>query len=99
MRLPLPSVEHPTDRPNFTRVGLGEISIYFSYKTPVAFWSRDRGRYVVRKNDWGPTSGRHLTFIDGGDRDNRIDGDEFERQLGMILDAYINPHIIEELPV
>ena len=41
------------------------IDVYFSYKTPVAFETIETG-LVVRENDWGPTTGKHLNWIDGG---------------------------------
>jgi hypothetical protein len=93
--LPLPRIEHPTDRPNFTRVTVGEVEIYYSYKTPIAFWSREMARYIVRKNDWGPTTGKHLSYIDCGQKDSRVDGATFERLLNATLDL----HVIEEEPV
>jgi hypothetical protein len=61
----------------FTIPGKGEV--YFSYQTPVAF--RGRNGLVVRENDWGPTTGKHLNWIDGGNKNGRIPGDEFERRL------------------
>lgn len=54
--------------------------VYFSYSTPVAFRTIKTG-LVVRENDWGPTTGKHLNWIDGGDKATRIDGAAFERQL------------------
>lgn len=59
---------------------LGEVDVYFSYDTPVAFRSPSTG-LVVRRNDWGPTTGRHLTAIDGGDKKARVSGPEFERMI------------------
>jgi len=56
---------------------LGDVTVYFSYETPVAFSAPGHG-LVVRKNDWGPTSGKHLNWIDGGDHKNRLPGSEFE---------------------
>ena len=44
---------------------LGDVTVYFSYETPVAFEAPGHG-LVVRVNDWGPTSGKHLNWIDGG---------------------------------
>ncbi|MFA5323715.1 MAG: hypothetical protein WC373_13670 [Smithella sp.] len=55
-------------------------SVYFSYDTPVAFHTPKTG-LVVRRNDWGPTTGKHLNWIDGGNKAARIPGAEFERQL------------------
>ena len=62
---------------------LGPLDVYFSYKTPVAFRAPRTG-LVVRQNDWGPTTGKHLNWIDGGDKSDkarRIPGPGFERQL------------------
>jgi len=50
---------------------------WFSYKTLVAFRGPD-GRRVVRQNDWGPTTGKHLNAIDGGDKKSRVDSAAFE---------------------
>jgi len=60
---------------------VGGIDVYFSYKTPVAF--RKDGKLVVRANEWGPTTGKHLNAIDGGNgaKSRRVDGDTFERLL------------------
>jgi hypothetical protein len=56
------------------------ITIWFSYRTPVAFMVIGSPR-LVRQNEWGPTTGKHLNWIDGGDKASRIDGTEFERLL------------------
>jgi hypothetical protein len=47
---------------------MGTIDVYFSYQTIVAFRSDETG-LIVRRNEWGPTTGRHLNAIDGGGRD------------------------------
>ena len=41
----------------------GDLDVYFSYKTPVAFRAPGFG-LVVRENEWGPTTGKHLNAID-----------------------------------
>lgn len=64
---------------NAVVVSLPKIDIYFSYKTPVAF--RAGGKLVVRENDWGPTTGKHLNAIDGGDKASRVKSDVFEKLL------------------
>lgn len=54
---------------------------WFSYRTLVAFETAG-GRRVVRANDWGTTTGKHLNWIDGGDRAakrERVSADEFRR--------------------
>lgn len=81
------SVEHPTDRPNFCRVQVGKITIYFSYdRTPIAFHHPSTGT-VVRENDWGPTTGKHLNYVDNGRQDDRVSGDVFRRKLSTMLNA------------
>ena len=57
----IPRISHPTDRPNFTRLDMGEITIYFSYQTPIAF-IKDHG-LTIRENNWGPTTGKHLNYV------------------------------------
>lgn len=76
-------IDHPTNRPNFTVVQVGSLSVWFSYKTPIAFQS-GYGSIVVRENEWGPTTGKHLGYI-GVDAKNRIDGVTFERELAKVL--------------
>lgn len=61
---------------NCMRVQLGSFSVWFSYYTPVAFYAGS-GR-IVRENDWGPTTGRHLNMIDNGDKASRVPGDKWE---------------------
>lgn len=60
------------------RVVMGRVTVWFSYQTPVAFQIGGNAR-VVRANDWGPTTGKHLNAIDGGNRGERVSGEEFER--------------------
>ena len=59
-------------------------TFYFSYKTLVAFYHPERGR-VVHENYWGPTTGKHLNWIDDGDKKGRVGRDEFER---LYAEAY-----------
>jgi hypothetical protein len=40
---------------------------YFSYKTLVAVRAPGHG-LIVRENVWGPTTGKHLNWIDGGNK-------------------------------
>ena len=76
------------DKPNIRtlKFWVGDLVIWFSYKTPVAFrqWNKER---VVRENDWSVTTGKHLNWIDGGDRSNRVPGEEFEKPLKEALSA------------
>lgn len=51
--------------------------VWFSYKTPVAF--HDGSTLVCRENDWGPTTGKHLDWIEP-DKSRRVSGEEFEKR-------------------
>ena len=65
-------------------VSMPKITVWFSYQTPVAF--RGGGfPMTVRENDWGPTTGKHLNWIDNGNKKDRISGGEFEKQLAEAL--------------
>lgn len=77
------SINHPTNKPNFAEVTIGELTVWFSYRAPVGFMFPGEGR-VVRVNEWGPTTGKHLNEIDFGKKADRIPGDEFTRRLGAI---------------
>lgn len=57
------------------------VRVWFSYQTPIAFQVDGKPR-VVRKNEWGPTTGKHLNQIDGGTneaRKARVSGSQFEQ--------------------
>lgn len=64
---------------------LPTITIWFSYQTPVAF-KPIGGLLVVRQNDWGTATGRHLNAIDGGNKKQRVTGETFERMLSAALE-------------
>lgn len=55
-----------TIRPNCTEVEANGMTYLFSYSTCVGFYG-PRGR-IMRQNDWGPTTGKHLNHWDGGDK-------------------------------
>ena len=53
---------------------------YFSYNTLVAFVYKKNAyesERHVRKNEWGTTTGKHLNWIDGGDKKSREDYETF----------------------
>lgn len=59
-------------------ITIGALKVYFSYETVIAFSHPDCG-LVIRENEWGPTTGKHLNAIDD-DKHKRIPGDAFEEQ-------------------
>lgn len=78
MQLPSISSYVQPAKVNAMRVDLPEVTVWFSYRTPVAFQARGFER-VVRENDWGPTTGKHLNAIDGGNKKSRVNAQEFQR--------------------
>ena len=79
------SYSEKTPNANCMQVEFPGLTVYFSYQTPVAF-SCD-GKLVVRKNDWGPTTGKHLGWLDGGNKKNRLPAKEFQEQLEKAWDS------------
>lgn len=73
----LPTIYSPR---NYTRVTIGPVTVWFSYTTPIAFQTLGEPP-VVRQNEWGSTTGKHLNRVDGGDKKLRVSGSEFECQL------------------
>jgi hypothetical protein len=69
--------------PNYATVYVGSLRLEFSYQTVIAFYGPNDS--AVRQNEWGPTTGKHLNAIDGGDKASRVPGDEFERRLSAQL--------------
>jgi len=68
---------------NAQRITIGDkITVYFSYKTPVAF--EHFGELVCRENDWGKTTGKHLNWIQP-DKSKRVSGEIFEELLDKRL--------------
>ncbi len=59
------TVSHPSSRENFTQVTMGNVTVWFSYRTIIAVQVAGTP-VVVRENRWGPTTGKHLNYIDGG---------------------------------
>ena len=49
---------------------------YYSYRTLVAV-KRPGEPIIVHENIWGPTTGKHLNWIDGGAKQNRLSADDF----------------------
>ena len=70
--------------PNTLTIGIGDKRIYFSHKTPIAFYAPGYYGLVVRENDWSTTTGKHLNAIDGGGKEakaNRLRSSSFESAL------------------
>ncbi len=68
-------------KPNFVVVTIGDKDYYFSYKTIIAF--RVNGSLKIIENLWGPTTGKHLNYINP-DHSIRIDESEFDKLLSEL---------------
>lgn len=62
---------------NFFRVNFDNITVWFSYKTPIAFKIGNNER-IIHKNIWSNTTGKHLNMIDNNLK-ARVGAEEFER--------------------
>jgi hypothetical protein len=51
-------------KPNFAKLTLGPLTLWFSYTVPISFFIDDT--FCTRVNDWSTTTGRHLNACDGG---------------------------------
>jgi len=69
---------------NSLRVDIGNLTLWYSYKTIIAFRGPGYPR-LVRENSWGPTTGKHLNAIDGGEKSSRLSGADFEAKLSECL--------------
>lgn len=60
---------------------------YFSYRTLVAVRIRKYPELglLVRENVWGPTTGKHLNWIDGGNKTARMTEEAFTEAINFYL--------------
>lgn len=70
---------------NFNMVEVGNLDLYFSYETVVAFRSPKTG-LVISENVWSSTTGKHLNWINP-DKDRRVKHEEFEKLLKETLEG------------
>lgn len=74
---------------NFHMVDLGKVCVWFSYETPIAF-KADKFPTVVRENVWGATTGKHLNWVDGGDKEakeRRVSSEDFNAAMNGLLEV------------
>lgn len=80
-------VEHPTNRPSFTLVGLNDLSIWFSYRVPIAFAHPSIG-CKARVNEWGGVTARHLAQVDPTPSES-LPGTQFESMLSEVFSTVV----------
>lgn len=69
------------------KVDLGEIELYYSYETIVAY-SDIKDGLVCSLNSWGVTTGKHLNWIEQ-DKKKRKNSQIF----GIMLESALSRHI------
>lgn len=73
---------------NTIAVQMGQRTVYYSYDTVVSFRGyNSKGKYFncTIKNYWNNTTGKHLNWLDGGDKKSRLSDAEFQEQLQEFL--------------
>jgi len=80
-------ISHPTDRPNFSIVRVGDLSLAFSYQTVIGF--ARRGSWILSENLWSNTTGKHLNYLGG--KTGRLSRDLFEQALQIEFDILDRP--------
>jgi len=83
MRVEIAGYSRGHDYVNATKVNIGKITLWFSYDDLVAFQVDDKP-LVIRENDWGTTTGKHLNAI-CHDKSRRISAAEFEAAFQQVL--------------
>lgn len=71
--------ENQNSAKNFNSVRIGDIRLYFSYETLVAFTHPTQGT-IALENYWGPTTGKHLNWL-LVDKKDRKSSKEFDKLL------------------
>ncbi len=62
------------------------VSFYYSYKTIVAVHVKGASFPYVIKNYWGPTTGKHLNWIDNGNKDSRFCEEDFKKLVVVAME-------------
>lgn len=68
-------------------VELANITLYYSYETIVAYRDTTDG-LIVSENCWSTTTGKHLNWIDGGNKKSRKPRAEFEAMLSAACERH-----------
>ena len=58
-------------------------SIAFSYQTIIGVTEVQNYKWILRENEWGPTTGNHLNYL-SEDKDSRLSSSKFEELLEEI---------------
>ena len=91
----MPQINHPTDRPNFSIVNVFGITVAFSYWTMIGFQFPGRD-WVIIENQWGPTTGKHLNWLDTR-KEIRIPQKEFLDRFGAMQRQFFRDVVLVDL--
>jgi hypothetical protein len=69
-------------------------TFYKSYDTIIAFENFKSG-LVVRCNSWSTTTGKHLNWIDGGNKKARLSSEEFKKALEKVKPTEKAPDMLK----
>lgn len=87
-------VTHPTNRPNYCEVThftpTATLTVAYSYETPIGFQcsAYEGGTIFTRRNDWGPTTARHMYEWSRGRGDQGRGGSGPRGFLSLLAEAY-----------
>ena len=73
---------------NTIAIQAGTRKVFYSYDTVVSFCgTNSKGEYFdcTIKNYWSRTTGKHLNWLDGGNKKARLTQEEFDKQLQKFL--------------
>jgi len=76
-------IEYPNRNTKSLTVSVGELTLYFSYETLIAF-DCPRYGFWISENVWGTTTGRHLNEIHP-DKTLRVGNFAFNAQVELML--------------
>lgn len=79
-------IQYPNRSTKSLTVTIGNLDLYFSYETLVAF-SSDRVGFWISENVWSMTTGRHLNEIHP-DHKIRSPNNLFENKVAEMLKAH-----------
>jgi len=74
---------HPISQ-NCIAVEIGKLTVYFSFRTPIAFRKKAQPRRVC-ENVWGEVTEKHMAFVEAGKSTDRIKKYDFEKKLKKAL--------------
>ena len=64
--------------------------VFYSYNTAIGI--NDNGKLILSENVWSTTTGRHLTWIDGGSKEAKESRIKYNDLLEIFKDKNINKY-------